>query len=828
MARQRFELVEGKSSKFWEVDVKGTDLLLRWGRIGTNGQSKTKTFPNAARAKGERDKLIAQKTKKGYSAAGKRAPKKRPKKSKTAAKKASRAGSRQLPMVLRDPPWLLERSDPSGAEVTLDLTPLPHADEMAWRPGQQQEWKIAGWGYGVKPTPGGAKAARKEIAGIKRKMAKGKKKGSMYLWDLLRADDAELGELFNQTTPNMFENVQFGLLKQVMGRSGLDGVEGALTWGTKSPAQGAELLSRARTPRVAPLMARALGHKNGAARRVARGWLAGFPEAAAIGLIPLALGADQGTRTEATAALRHLQVKGHAHHVTEVAKKYGRAAAQAVDHLLDYDPLLDVPRKVPSLPKWFAAAELPRPRLRGGKRELPVEAVEHLATMLAFSAVDPPYAGIALVKEACDPDSLFDFAWELFSLWLASDGKTKTDWAMMALAHFGGDEAARRLTPLLRRWPTESQGVRAARGFDVLAAIGTDVALMHLHGLSQRLRFKGLKAKALEKIEQISEARGLTAEELADRLVPDLDLNESGTRDLDFGTRVLTVGFDDQLTPFVRDADGHRLDDLPKPAKSDDEKLAKEAAKTWKALKKDARVIGRSQIARLERAMCTGRRWDAAVFLTFFVDHPLMQHLTRRVLWGIYGKNGKVTNTFRVTEDGTLANRRDDELGLKPGATVGIPHPLALSEKIRTGWGEVFDDYQLLQPFEQLSRHTAEPTAREIESRALCRVSGALVPTGRIRGVESRGWEKGAWQDSGGIHEMLKPLPGGTHHAVLPFEPGIHLDGSSADEPEQKLGDVVIQKLGTWDEKHRMKLGELDPIMFSELVREIEELTLDS
>ena len=63
---QRFELIEGKSSKFWEVQTEGESLTVRYGRIGTHGQTQTKTFASADAALKERDKLIKEKTGKGY------------------------------------------------------------------------------------------------------------------------------------------------------------------------------------------------------------------------------------------------------------------------------------------------------------------------------------------------------------------------------------------------------------------------------------------------------------------------------------------------------------------------------------------------------------------------------------------------------------------------------------------------------------------------------------------------------------------------------------------------------------------------------------------
>ena len=58
---RRFEFVEGSSSKFWEAAVEGASLTVRWGRIGTDGQTQTKSFPTEAKAQTEHDKLVKEK-----------------------------------------------------------------------------------------------------------------------------------------------------------------------------------------------------------------------------------------------------------------------------------------------------------------------------------------------------------------------------------------------------------------------------------------------------------------------------------------------------------------------------------------------------------------------------------------------------------------------------------------------------------------------------------------------------------------------------------------------------------------------------------------------
>ena len=64
---QRFEYRGDGSEKFWEIIHSGTDVTVRFGRIGTNGQTQTKSFADAAAAKKHADKLVAEKTSKGYS-----------------------------------------------------------------------------------------------------------------------------------------------------------------------------------------------------------------------------------------------------------------------------------------------------------------------------------------------------------------------------------------------------------------------------------------------------------------------------------------------------------------------------------------------------------------------------------------------------------------------------------------------------------------------------------------------------------------------------------------------------------------------------------------
>lgn len=66
--RSYFELIDGKSAKFWEVSLDDCTVTVRYGRTGTNGQTRTKEFPDASAAQVHVEKLIHEKTGKGYEA----------------------------------------------------------------------------------------------------------------------------------------------------------------------------------------------------------------------------------------------------------------------------------------------------------------------------------------------------------------------------------------------------------------------------------------------------------------------------------------------------------------------------------------------------------------------------------------------------------------------------------------------------------------------------------------------------------------------------------------------------------------------------------------
>jgi predicted DNA-binding WGR domain protein len=152
----RYEFVEGSSSKFWEITLNGAGFTVRYGRIGTDGQTQEKSFPTEAKAKAEHDKLVKEKTGKGYSLVGSapvaataadgEAP------AATPAAKAPKAPKKAAP-----PPEPDVQPPPSGTDGFLD----------------------AGGGYGLGVRDGSI-VARNDKGKVLASVPKGLKDGEVY------------------------------------------------------------------------------------------------------------------------------------------------------------------------------------------------------------------------------------------------------------------------------------------------------------------------------------------------------------------------------------------------------------------------------------------------------------------------------------------------------------------------------------------------------------------------------------------------------------------------------------------------------------------------
>jgi hypothetical protein len=213
------------------------------------------------------------------------------------------------------------------------------------------------------------------------------------------------------------------------------------------------------------------------------------------------------------------------------------------------------------------------------------------------------------------------------------------------------------------------------------------------------------------------------------------------------------------------------------------------------------------------------------VFRTFLVEHPLLLHIVRRLVWGRYDGEGRLLACFRVAEDGSFSDGDDNPFELPEGedVRVGVAHALEIPEAVAAQFGQLFADYEILQPFSQLGRSCYALTPEERDANSLTRWKGVKVPTGKVLGLANRGWQRGQPQDAGVVCWMERPTTVPDRDIHLHLDPGIWT-GMVAENPEQTLETVTISKRNSWYTQDGEKFSALDAITASEIIRAIEEL----
>lgn len=480
------------------------------------------------------------------------------------------------------------------------------------------------------------------------------------------------------------------------------------------------------------------------------------------------------------------------------------------------------------VPVWLDITELPPIIIDG--HSLNAEQGVAVLTALSRSTLEAPHPLVKALKQNIAAPVLDRFAWGLFELWQNRGGSSKEKWAMQALGLLGGDGVALQLAPCIRKWPGESQHQRAVVGLNCLRAIGSDTALMQINSIGQKVQYNGIKQAARKAIDAIAAERGMTKDQLDDRIIPDCGLDEDGRRVFDFGTRKFTFALDADLKPQIRDEAGKLKSDLPKPIKTDDPQLAEQSVIEWKLIKKQVREVAKVQSGRLEQALLGKRRWSQVEFENFIVNHPLMIHLARRLLWGGYGEDGKLKMTFRITDEKDYANSDDDPITLDGVGCIGLAHPLHLSADDMAKWSEVFGDYEIIPPFPQLARKTYVLLPEERDAFEITRFAEIKIQVLPMIGITQKlGWIRGTPLDGGLFHQHIKPFPTENVTAFIEY-PGIPI-GYYEGWDDQKIERCyflrgVYTEAGYHDPRvEKIKLTEIDPVVISEVLRDLFVLT---
>lgn len=464
------------------------------------------------------------------------------------------------------------------------------------------------------------------------------------------------------------------------------------------------------------------------------------------------------------------------------------------------------PKKLPSA---IVLAELPT--LVGTNAPLGPKATENALRAMLGPKMSPGAPLVALLRSQTTDDSRDALGLALLAAWEKKEFHGRMSWVLDAASALAGDRTMVTLATFVAGWPARGDSGRkhAITAAPAFVNAGTDTAILALIGLRQTAVVPSVLEAVIEALEHATEDRETTLSELFDHVTPTLGLDTDGTRAFEHAGRKLTVVFDDHFEPRLRTDDGDHIEDLnDEPA--------------WKTLSAQLREAVKVQTFRLEQDMIAGRKWNVDSWTRCLKDHPLLVSFTRRLVWGTYDDDGKLTAAFRTAEDRTLMTR-DGELRLEDDASIGLVHPLHFDDPTRSAWSEHLADYEIIQPFPQLGRRVFRVDDAERSETATARYAKTHFKSGMLRDLLVRG----GWQRDTAFlrREYERTFATDRVVAIATMDPGVTAGDATYDVADQTISTIEFrQKKGRGKSTTPMPLSDVPPIAFSEAVLDLAEV----
>jgi hypothetical protein len=263
-------------------------------------------------------------------------------------------------------------------------------------------------------------------------------------------------------------------------------------------------------------------------------------------------------------------------------------------------------------------------------------------------------------------------------------------------------------------------------------------AISQLTRLRAKVKYS-VAQRLIEKcLHQAAERSGLTTDELEDFAVPSYSLDAEGKAEITVGDSRATVCLsqEGQVAVIWRNADGK----LVKSAPAHIRKGLLREVKLVSALAKELEQAYFTQRYRLESSFVSVRSMSLSHWCRYFIDHPLLGLLGRRLIWvfsneqgwehsGLYGK-------------GQVCGPHGEVVDLASATRVRLWHPLSSEASEVLPWRESIFVSAVRQPFRQAFREFYQITDDERQTKMYSnRFAGILMRQHQFSSLcRARGW----------------------------------------------------------------------------------------
>lgn len=190
---------------------------------------------------------------------------------------------------------------------------------------------------------------------------------------------------------------------------------------------------------------------------------------------------------------------------------------------------------------------------------------------------------------------------------------------------------------------------------------------------------------------------------------------------------------------------------------------------------------------------------------------------------------GQLKSTFAVFDQDDIQDIEGKPVSPGEFSEIALLHPLKLTDLQLREWKKILDSHKLKQAFLQIERPVQRLSDGEVHDIEVLRLARLKIPAAVIVGtLERHGWQRGPVMDGGLFTEHVKYFPSGDVTAIIQYQ-GIPTGTGGVDWEDQYIDHCLFlpgRVAGDYgrDFEKGIKLGEIDPVILSEVLCNLELL----
>lgn len=404
------------------------------------------------------------------------------------------------------------------------------------------------------------------------------------------------------------------------------------------------------------------------------------------------------------------------------------------------------------------------------------------------------------------------------------------------LAQRNDGEAARTIADFgiacLRKIPMLG-AVSQKVGFACAQALGAmecSEAVAQLTRLRAKVKYTVARRLIEKSLQQAAERSGLTVQELEDISVGHYGLNAQGEAEISIGDAKATVnlGEDGHVGVAWRNADGK----LVKAAPSQIKKAFPKEVRSVASLAKELEQIYLAQRIRLESSFVLPRGMPVDHWQQYFVEHPLLGFLGRRLIWVF--RNDQGWERSGIWSGQGVTDSSGTPVDLRAAQTVRLWHPLAADPAEVQRWRERIFTEKIRQPFRQAFREFYVVTDDERQTKGYSnRFAKVLMRQHQFASLcRVRGWD----------YRLMSANFDGANVPTKKFDPWNMRAEFYVDIPSDRDSSLLESALGEqsgaginlfvgsdqvrfYREGREIAIDEVPAILYSEVMRDVDLFT---